>query len=235
MVESNSFENKEEETIDIEHKDGLLEELDLPPNVIKFIRENSQRLQIAAVCIVILILGWTYYDYHAQNVENEASAALNAAILETDDSSRIELLKNVEQDFSGTEAALWSKIEQAHLSSQAGNYEDALVIYNELLGDIDADSPLKPLLQYNIGLAYENSGDLDNALGHYAKLAGFKGFEVKAIIAQGRIHEIKNDRSEALRLYRQVVENEETANQDKLLIQEKIDSLQISEGISKEG
>ena len=69
MAENNSFADSKEKTIDIEHKDSLLDELELPPYLIKFIRENSQRLQIAAVCIVILILGWTYYDYHVQNVE----------------------------------------------------------------------------------------------------------------------------------------------------------------------
>ena len=235
MAENNSFDDSKEKTIDIEHKDGLLEELELPPHLIKFIRENSQRLQIAAVCIVILILGWTYYDYHSQNVENTASAALNAALLEDDESSRIELLKNVEKDFSGTESALWSRIEQAHLAARTGGNEDALLVYNELLDDINSDNPLKPLLHYNIGLAYENSGEYDKALRNYLELAGFKGFEAKALIAQGRIHEMKNDRTEALRLYRQAVENEAIASQDKLLIQEKIDSLQAVKEISDQG
>jgi predicted negative regulator of RcsB-dependent stress response len=235
MAENNSFVDSEAKTIDIEHKDGLLEELELPPHLIKFIRENAQRLQIAAVCIVILILGWTYYDYHSQNVENDASAALNSALLEDDEASRIELLKNVEKDFSGTESALWSRIEQAHLSAQAGNHDDALLAYNDLLDDINADNPLKPLLHYNIGLAYENSGEPDKALRNYVKLAGFKGFEAKALISQGRIHEMENDRVEALRLYRQAVESEDTTSQDKLFLQEKIDSLQTAEGISDQG
>ena len=235
MAENNSFADSEEKTIDIEHKDGLLEELELPPNVIKFIRENSQMLQIVAACIVILILGWTYYDYHVQNVENRGSAALNAALLEVDESSRVELLKNIEKNFSGTEAALWSRIEQGHISFQSGSHEEALSIYNELLGDINADNPLKPLLNYNIGLAYENNGALDKALRHYTKLARFEGFEVKALIAQGRVHELKNDSPEALRLYRQAVENEAVVNQDKLLLQEKIDSLQVAEKTSEEG
>jgi predicted negative regulator of RcsB-dependent stress response len=235
MAENNSFADSKEKTIDIEHKDGLLEELELPPYLIKFIRENAQRLQIAAVCIVILILGWTYYDYHTQNVENAASAALNAALLEDDESSRIELLKNVEKDFSDTESALWSRIEQAHLAARNGSHEDALFLYNDILDDINTDNPIKPLLYYNIGLAYENSGDHDKALKNYLELAGFNGFAAKALIAQGRIHEMKNDRTEALRLYRLAVENEDTTSQDKQLLQEKIDSLQGVEGTSDQG
>ena len=179
MTENNSHNEIEEKTIDIEHKDGLLEELELPPNVIKFIRENSQRLQIAAVCLVILILGWTYYDYHVQKVENSGSAALSAAILEEDESSRVELLKNVEKDFSGTEASFWSRVEQGHIALGSEDYQGALSIYNELLDDISSDNPIRPLLNYNIGLAYENSGDTDNALRYYRKLSDFEGFSVK--------------------------------------------------------
>ena len=229
MTENNSFDENEEKIIDIEHKDGLLEELELPPNVIKFIRENSQRLQIAAACIVVLILGWTYYDYHVQNVENKGSAALNAAIMEEDESSRVELLKNVEKDFSGTEASFWSRVEQGHIALKSEDYDGALAIYNDLLDDISTDNPIRPLLNYNIGLTYENSGDKDNALRHYSKLSGFEGFNVKGLISQGRIHELNNNNTEALRLYRQALEDESIASQDKLLLQEKVDSLQAGQ------
>ena len=91
--------------------------------------------------------------------------------------------KGVVNDFSGTDAALWSRVEQAHVAFQAGNFDDALSLYNDIFADLDNDNPLLPLLSYNIGLAYENSGDQSKALIYYAKLAGYKGFEVKIIKA----------------------------------------------------
>lgn len=228
MADNSSFGKNEERIIDIEHKDGLLEELNLPPKAIKFIRENSKNLLIAAACLVVLVFVWTWYDYHAQAIQNEASAALNAAVAEPDEARRLELLTAVVSNYSGTEAALWSRVEQAHLAFKAGKQEDALTAYNEIFADLDSDSPLVPLLNYNIALAYENNGNADQALSYYAKLSSAKGFETKGLLAQGRLFELRNDKSQALQVYRQAVEGGVVSAQDKTLLAEKINSLQTS-------
>lgn len=229
MAENSSLVGKEENTIDIEHKEGLLEELNLPPNVIKFVHENSRNLQIVAGCIVLLVFGWTYYDYYTETRENNASSALNLAVQEVDDSARVQLLKKVSDDFSGTNAALWSQVEQAHVAFQAGSYDTALAIYNDVFDDLDDASPLLPLLSYNMGLAYENNGDYSKALINYTKLAGYKGFEVKGLMAQGRVLELNNEKSKALSLYREAAANDEISGQDKSIVTEKINSLQVVE------
>jgi len=233
MVEHNSIERKEEKIIDIERKDGILEELNLPPHVIKFIRDNSRNLQIAAACIVLVVLGWTYYDYHIQVKENNAAAALNAAVQEVDDAARGEQLQKVATEFSGTDAARWSRIEQGHLAFKGGDYDAALVIYNEILDDLDDDSPLLPLLVYNIGLAHENSGAKDQALKYYARLAEYKGFEVKGLMSQGRIYELKGEDGEALRVYREASAKKEVTGLDKSILTEKINTLQGVEPVAE--
>ena len=229
MADNGINNNNNETTIDIEHKDGLLEELNLPPNAIKFIRENARNLQIVAACIVILVLGWAYYDYYTENKQNEAALALNSAIQELDQELRLEKLKEVAAEFSGTGAALWSKVEQAHLSVQSGNYEDGIAEYDRILDDINSDNPLSPLVTYNLGLAYENSGALDKALPLYSRLAAYKGFEVKGLMAQGRLQDLQGNKAEALKSYRLAVENDSITPQDKSILQGKMASLQKSE------
>ena len=226
MAEQNSLVGKEEKTIDIERKESLLDELNLPPIVTKFIRENARNLQIVAGCIVLLIFAWTYFDYYTETRENNASSALSLAVQEVDDAARVELLKGVVSDFSGTDAALWSRVEQAHVAFQAGNFDDALSLYNDIFADLDNDNPLLPLLSYNIGLAYENSGDHSKAQTFYAKLAGYKGFEVKGLMAQGRIYELQEEKPEALRVYREASEKVGISGQDKSILTEKINTLQ---------
>jgi predicted negative regulator of RcsB-dependent stress response len=226
MAEQNSLVEKEEKTIDIEHKDSLLDELNLPPKVTEFIRNNSRNLQILAGCVVVLVFAWTYYDYYSQNKADNASSALNSARQEVDITKRGELLKNVENEFAGTGAALWSRIELAHIDFKSENYGDALTLYLDIVSELDDDSHLLPLLNYNIGLAYENSGDHDNALGYYAKLAGYKGFKVKGLMAQGRLYELKNENSEALRVYQEASDNDKLTVQDKSILIEKINTLQ---------
>ncbi len=233
MAEQSSLVGKEEKTIDIERKESLLDELNLPPIVTRFIRENARNLQIIAGCIVLLVFAWTYFDYYTETRENNASSALSEAVLESDDAARVELLKGVVDNFSGTDAALWSQIEQAHVAFKAANYDDALSLYNDVFDDLGSDSPLLPLLSYNIGLAYENSGDLSKALTYYAKLAGYKGFEVKGLMAQGRIYELQKEKPKALRVYREALENIGISGQDKSILTEKVSVLQAS-GASEE-
>lgn len=226
MAEHNSLVGKKEQTIDIERKEGLLDELNLPPAVIKFIHANARNLQIVAGCIVLLVFGWTYYDYYTQTKESNASAALNLAVQAVDGPARASLLKGVVEDFAGTEAARWSNIEQAHVALQAGDYAAALSLYNRVMSDLDSDSPLLPLMSYNVGLTYENSGDVDKALAYYKKLAAFKGFEVRGLMAQGRIHELRGEQPEALQLYRAASEKVNVSSRDKDILTEKLKALQ---------
>ena len=114
----------------------------------------------------------------------------------------------------------------AHIDFKSENYGDALTLYLDIVSELDDDSHLLPLLNYNIGLAYENSGDHDNALGYYAKLAGYKGFKVKGLMAQGRLYELKNENSEALRVYQEASDNDKLTVQDKSILIEKINTLQ---------
>jgi predicted negative regulator of RcsB-dependent stress response len=234
MAERSSLVGKEERIIDIERKDGLLEELNLPPKAIKFIRKNSLYLQIGVGCLVLLIFGWTYYDIYTQGREKQAASALSLAVGEADGGARLELLTGVAADFPGTYAALWSQIEQAHIALQDGKFDDALALYGGVLTDLAGDSPLHPLLSYNIGLAYENGGKHDLALTYYEKLAGYPGFAVKGLMAQGRIHVLRGEEAEALRVYRAAATNAGVTDQDKSLLTEKINALQASSPAGKE-
>lgn len=228
MAEQSALVEKEENTIDIERKESLLDELNLPPVVTRFIRENARNLQIAAGCVVLLVFAWTYFDYYTTTKEHNASSALSVAALEVDDGARVELLQGVVNDFSGTDGALWSRIEQAHIAFKAANYDDALALYNDIFSDLGSDSPLRPLLSYNIGLAYENSGKQDKALAFYTKLAGYEGFAVKGLMAQGRIYELQGTQSEALRVYNEALKVVGLSGQDESILTEKINTLHVS-------
>ncbi|MCK4837278.1 MAG: tetratricopeptide repeat protein [Desulfobulbaceae bacterium] len=226
MTEQSSLVGKEENTIDIERKESLLDELNLPPIVTRFIRENARNLQIVAGCIVLLVFAWTYFDYYTETRENNASSALSLAVLEADDGVRVELLQGVVNDFSGTDAAVWSKVEQAHVAFKAANYDEALSLYNDIFDDLASDSPLLPLLSYNMGLAYENNGDNNKALIYYAQLSGYKGFAAKGLIAQGRLYQLQGENQDALRVYREASDNVAVSAQEKSMLAEKVGALQ---------
>jgi len=226
MFKSGNSRKSEPEIIDIEKKDGFLDELNLPPHVVKFIRANARFIQVAALVLVVLVLAWSYYDYHTQTKQNKAALALSTAVNKKDNVARLESLSKVEKEYSGTAAALWSRIEEGHLASKEGRYDDALAKYREVYDDLSGDNPLRPLVLYSMSLAQENGGKLDKALEDYRKLADFEGFKSMALAAEGRIYELQGDQANALKVYRQVAEDKKLSPESRSLIEEKINSLQ---------
>ena len=61
---------------------GLLEQFNLPPNVIKFIRKNLKVIYVVLALMVIAILSWSAYDAYIQKRINMSSSALTNALKE---------------------------------------------------------------------------------------------------------------------------------------------------------
>jgi len=218
----------EPELIDIEKKDSLLDELNLPPHVIKFIRANARNIQIIAALLVVLVLAWSYYDYYTQVKQDKAALALSSAVKQKDTVGRLESLTSVAKEYSGTGAALWSRLEEGHLAFKEGRYDEALTKYQDVYDDLSGSNPLQPLVLYAMALAHENGGQLEQALDNYRKLAENQGFKSMALTAEGRIYELQGDQTKALKVYRQVAEDKALSSQNRSLIEEKINSLQGS-------
>jgi len=226
MSKPGNSRKSEPEIIDIEKKDGLLDELNLPPQVVKFIRTNARYIQIVAAGLVILVLAWSYYDYYSQTKQNKAALALSSAVKQKDNVARLESLTKVAKEYSGTGAALWSRLEEGHLAFKDGRYDDALAKYQEVYDDLSGSNPLLPMVLYSMALARENGAHLDKALEDYRKLAEFEGFKSMALAAEGRIYELQGDQASALKVYRQVAEDKAISSENRSLIEEKINSLQ---------
>jgi predicted negative regulator of RcsB-dependent stress response len=226
MTEPQNSRKIEPEIIDIEKKDGLLEELNLPPRMIKFIRANTLNIQIVAGVLVVLILGWSYYDYYSQTKQGEAALALSTAVKQKDNTVRLESLTTVAKEYSGTGAASWSLLEEGNLAFQEGRYDEALSRYQEVNAGLPGGSPLQPLVTYAMALAQENAGQLEQAQASFQKLAMHKGFKSMALAAQGRIYELQGEPAKALKVYRQIAEDQALSSQNRSLIEEKINNLQ---------
>ncbi len=218
----------EPEIIDIEKKPSILDELNLPPHVIKFIRTNARYIQIIVAGLVVLVLAWSYYDYYTQAKQDKAALALSSAVKQKDNVARLESLSHVAEEYSGTGAAQWSRLEEGHLAFQEGRYEEALKHYQEVYDDLSGSNPLRPLVLYSIALANENGGKLEQALTDYRKLAEDEGFKSIALAAEGRIYELQGDQASALKVYRQIADDKTLSSENRSFIEEKINSLQVN-------
>jgi len=184
---------------------GILEELNLPPGLIAFIRNNTRNLQIVLVCVVILVLAWVFYDYYTGMQEKKGSSLLASGLQTEDIAQRVQVLSTVISDYGRTDAALWAKLELAHLDYNEGKYEAASAKYKETVDALSADNPLVPLARLNLAQSYEQAGQYEQAITQYNLLKKSTGFTSQAYLGLGRIYMAKEDPVQARMAYEQLL------------------------------
>jgi len=186
---------------------GLLEELNLPPGMIAFIRKNARNLQIGLICVVVLVLAGIFFDYYSQ-VQEKKGASLLASGLQTESTEqRSDILENVIRDYGRTDAARWSRLELAHLDFKEGKFEAAAAKYKDILAALPADNSLAPLTRLNLAQSYEQAGRYDEALTEYNLLKKAAGFSNEAYWALGRIYMAKEDPVQARKAYGELLDS----------------------------
>ncbi|MBU4261265.1 MAG: tetratricopeptide repeat protein [Proteobacteria bacterium] len=182
-------------------KRTLLDELNLPPKARKFIADNAKTLQIALIAFVVLISAWNFYNYYTQKQKNDSSALLAKAMQQTDTEARDKDLQQVIKEYSGSGAAMWSRITLAHEQVEKKDYAKAQEELAAIKKDVSTGSPLFPLVLFDLGQVYEMNGDLDNALSQYTALREIPGFVIIGYLGEARIYEQKNDSVKARETY----------------------------------
>ena len=100
--------------------------------------------------------------------------------------------------YSNTSSAIWAEVELAHLDMKNGLFSSAAEKYNTLNQKIDEGNPLKPLIMFGLGQAYEAEKNYTDAAAQYKILTGFKGYESVAYIGLGRLEETQGNIEKAI-------------------------------------
>ncbi|WP_457574730.1 YfgM family protein [Desulfolithobacter sp.] len=200
MADKSAFDRQHVEQSALVETSGLLEQLNLPPAAIAFIRKNQRAIWIAVAAVVILMTGIALYGSWREYRLEKAASALDAALL-LDENQRLSALEEVVARYGSTPSGTWARIEIAHLVTDKGDLDRAVAELVEVNGKVGSSNPLKPLLLYNIGALYEKQGQLEKALASYQPLGGFKGFEVESYRALGRIYELQGNTAGAREMY----------------------------------
>ena len=183
---------------------GLLEQFNLPPRAIAFIRRNQRQIWVAiTVCAVIAVAvsGYTTYrDWQA----GKAASALDAALAAKTDNRQ--MLEQVAREFSSSPSGLWATLELARLDENDNQPEKALARYQTIAAALSAKSPLKPLVLYKIGGLHEREKQLDKALAAFTQLAECPGFEAEASRSMGRVQEELGNKEQAASMYNRYLE-----------------------------
>ncbi len=185
---------------------GLLDQFNLPPKAIAFIRAHQRSLWAAFIAVIVLSLSWAGYDAYQDNRQQQATSALDGALRVSEDKGG--LLEKVTTQFAGTDAALWAKVELALLAEREGQVAKAITQLEAINTTLGAKSLLKPLLLGKLAGLAEREGKLDRALALYTELSAWESFAMEANRARGRVSEQMGNKEEAIAMYGKYLELE---------------------------
>lgn len=212
MSQQSAFDRELVEETAAAETTGLLEQLNLPPAAITFIRENQKAIWAVTIFIALVVVSVSLYGSYRTYKEDKASSALTLA-MQAEGEQKKEQLQKVIDDFGSTSAALWSRIELAHIVAADGEYEKSIQELTEVKKTVSAKNPVLPLLLNNLAVLHEKNGDLNQALVTYTELSTFKGFEQGTYEAMGRLYELQGNKEKALEMYKKYLDSGE---EDKL-------------------
>lgn len=200
MSEKNPFNGQPGGSGELLQPMGVLEQLNLPPNLIKFIRNNRRAVIATTVSVVLVVVVTSLYGSYVEYRREKAAAAFSKAVQAEGDEKK-QLLDQVIADYSSTSLALWSKVELAEAAVADGKIDEALERFGQVNNEVSVTSPLKPLVLSKLAAMCENNDKADQALEYYTQLTGYKKFEAEARKAMGLIYESKGQVAQAVEMY----------------------------------
>lgn len=179
----------------------LLDELQLPPKLAAFLREQADTLKKIAISFVVIISLWSFWGWYSEKQQNDSTALLAEAMSQGDATARQQMLARVVDEYSSSDAAMWSRITLAQEQQQEGEFGAAIAVYKDVADDIARDNPLYPLVIQAMAVSHEMQGSHQEALVNFAALRDMPGFAATGYLGEARIHEKMGQIAEARDAY----------------------------------
>ncbi|HHL35686.1 MAG TPA: tetratricopeptide repeat protein [Desulfobulbaceae bacterium] len=202
MANQSAFDPNHIKETAVSETSGLLDELNLPPAFIDFLRKNQRTLWFMIAVIAIVVTAVSLYGSYRTYRENKATAAMDAA-MQADSDHQVDLLNKVVQDFTSTPTEHWARIELAQISIKNGKPAEAILQLQKVNKEVEAKNPLKPLVLFKLAGLYEETKNYQAALARYQELTAVSGFEADARYALGRVYAALHKNAEAVTAYQQ--------------------------------
>jgi len=211
--QKSSFDLKHIEETAAVQTSGVLDQLNLPPALIDFLRKNQRRIWITAAVIAAVVTVVALYGSYRNYTMRKASEAYDQALILPDEQKK-EALDKIVATYGSTPLAIWSRVELARMDQAAGATKHALQQLTAINSELKPSSLLKPLVLVNLGALYEQVGEPAQALEAYQQLKTLQGFEAEALSSLGRVYESQGNKEQAIAMfqeYLQLTSNESTA------------------------
>ncbi len=230
MADNSAFEKihvDEREKADL---GGVLEQLNLPPAAVEFVRTHQRSIYTALAIIAIVVVVWSLYGSYAEKRLTAANSAL-AMAQDLQGEEKVAALTEIAEEYAGTDPARWSTIELARHALQNGENAKALSQYETIRPSLSEDNSLYPLVSFGIAQTQEALEKYEEALGEYQLLKNITGYEAIGYKGAARIYEIQGKTEQAVYEYEQYIGTlgaDAAGSGESAYIQEKLNRLKAS-------
>jgi len=202
MTKQSAFDQNHIETSAVSQPEGLLDQLNLPPTVVSFMRANRRMLWIVVSLVVVTVVTVALYDSYRGYQRDQAVSALDAANQAAGD-KRVELLDKVVEKYGTTPSGLWARIALSQEDTRKKDFSAAITKLEEVKSQLSEKNPLKPLVLFRLAGLKEQQGKGDAAIALYQELLPFATYAAEAHYAMGRVYVEQGKKPEAVAQYRQ--------------------------------
>ncbi|WP_153305734.1 tetratricopeptide repeat protein [Desulfogranum mediterraneum] len=200
MAEQNVFDKKTIEVNTMAEPEGLLEQFNLPPGFIAFVRKHSKLIWSALICATAVVVAVSLYGSYRSYTLNKAASALDQALQEPD--QKRSRLETVIREYGSTPSALWAKVELMKMHEQHQEMSQAITLLEQLESESSLPGLLKPLVTSKLAGLYERENMEEQALAAFKALSAMQGFEGEAYRGMGRVNETLGRTDQAVANYR---------------------------------
>lgn len=204
MAEQHGAERKLQDLPPLFQETGLLEQFNLPPKLIRFLRHNQRAIWAVIAAALVLALAVAGYNAYTDHRRAKGAEALDAAMQAGE--SRRDLLQQVRDEYSSTPSALWAEIALARMDEQENKADEAIQRYQAVRAKLKQGSQLLPLVLGKLASLEEQKKNWDASVAYYQELAKLDGFVADAHLNMGRLYEDQGKKDEALGMYKKFLE-----------------------------
>ena len=204
MAEQHGAERRPQDLPPLFQEAGLLEQFNLPPKLILFLRRYQSAIWAVFASAIVLALAVAGYNAYTDHRSAKAAEALDTAMQAGE--GRRDLLVQVRDDYSSTPSALWAEVALARMDEQENKADEAIQRYLAVRAKLKPSSHLIPLVLGKLAALEEQKKNWDASLAYYQELAKIDGFAADAHLNMGRLYEAQAKNDEALAMYKKFLE-----------------------------
>ncbi len=188
--------------------------------LIEFATEHKVQILWALSVLGVLIIAIAGIRYFSNKAENKAFALLGQSMLKYEtaiknkasEEAYLEAKKDFQmilEKYSGKEGGKLARVIYANICYQAGDFDEAILLYNKALQDFENNQFFKNLILSSLGYSFEGKKDYKNAAKYFEMIATGPDSIMKdeAFFNLGELYATMGNKDKSIDSFKKIISN----------------------------